>query len=45
MKRLFLSILLLSLSIPLIISSHVSATSRGIRVATEQGKSVYLYKD
>ena len=45
MKRLFLFILLLSLSIFLIISSHVSATSRGIRVATEQGKSVYLYKD
>ena len=45
MKRLFFFILLFSLSIPLIISSHASATTRGIRVATEQGQSVYLYKD
>ena len=44
MKRLVF-ILLSSLGISLIISSHLSATTRGIRVTTNQGKSVYLYKD
>ena len=45
MKRLVFFILLSSLGISLIISPHLSATTRGIRVTTDQGKSFYLYKD
>ena len=45
MKRSFLFMLLpLVLALP-VISSSVFATSRGIRVTTEQGKNVYLYDD
>jgi len=45
MKRLVI-IMLFLLLVPLyVISPPLFATSRGIRVTTEQGKSVYLYKD
>jgi hypothetical protein len=45
MKRLVI-IMLFLLLVPLyVISPPLFATSRGIRVTTEHGKSVYLYKD
>jgi len=45
MKRSFLFILLPVLLVLSTLPSPLFATSRGIRVNTEQGKSVYLYKD